>query len=308
MRRETHMTGRQADRHYFQRIDAVIAYVRTHLDDDLPLTRLAAVAGFSPFHFHRLFKTLTGETIADLVLRLRLERAVALLRAAPTLSITEAAIAGGFSSVAVFSRAFRRHYGHTARIWDRKQPLKASKNHQNLAETAEYTGTNSRVASPPFKVQLRHLPAQRLAYVRVYDAYRNPLQVLRAYERLLSWYVGQGGRLADTQLYGMSQDDPDITPLRLCRFDWCLTMPAAWRESGGIGLMTLPACEIAAIRCVGGLELEDQAFGYLFRDWLPRSGYQPANLPALEIYQRQPAELGWETFDMDCAVPIEPIG
>ncbi|HEX6035853.1 MAG TPA: hypothetical protein VFY83_15550 [Anaerolineales bacterium] len=43
---------------------------------------------------------------------------------------------------------------------------------------------------------------------------------------------------------------------------------------------------------------------YLFRYWLPRSRYQPANLPGMEIYRRQPIELGWETFDIDCAIPI----
>ena len=42
----------------------------------------------------------------------------------------------------------------------------------------------------------------------------------------------------------------------------------------------------------------------LFRCWLPSSRYQPANLPGMEIYRRQPAELGWETFDIDCAVPV----
>jgi DNA gyrase inhibitor GyrI len=38
---------------------------------------------------------------------------------------------------------------------------------------------------------------------------------------------------------------------------------------------------------------------YLFRYWLPRSRYQPANLPGMEIYRRQPIELGWKTFDID---------
>jgi len=70
---------------YEQRINAVIAYAREHLDDDLSLETLAHVAGFSPFHFHRVFKALTDETISDMVLRLRLERATALLRATPDL-------------------------------------------------------------------------------------------------------------------------------------------------------------------------------------------------------------------------------
>jgi AraC family transcriptional regulator len=102
----------------------------------------------------------------------------------------------------------------------------------------------------------------------------------------------------------MSQDDPGVTPLRLCRFDWCLKVPAAWQPEGEVGMQDFPACQAATIRVQGGIEQEDRALQYLFRYWLPRSRYQPANLPGMEIYRRQPAELGWETFDIDCAVPV----
>jgi DNA gyrase inhibitor GyrI len=70
-------------------------------------------------------------------------------------------------------------------------------------------------------------------------------------------------------------------------------------------MIDFPACQVATVRCVGDLAQEDRAFQYLFRHWLPRSRYQPANLPAMEIYRRQPVELGWERYDMDCAVPVE---
>ncbi len=57
---------------YLQRINAVIGYVRENLDGDLSVNRLARIAGFSPFHFHRLFKSITGETLNEIVTRLRL--------------------------------------------------------------------------------------------------------------------------------------------------------------------------------------------------------------------------------------------
>jgi lactoylglutathione lyase len=76
---------------YVQRINAVIGHVREHLNDDLPLDALARVAGFSPFHFHRVFKSINEETLNELVVRLRLERAVSLLRSTPELSVTDAA-------------------------------------------------------------------------------------------------------------------------------------------------------------------------------------------------------------------------
>jgi AraC family transcriptional regulator len=292
---------------YLQRINAVIGYVREQLQTDISLNTLARVAGFSPFHFHRLFKAITGETISDMVLRLRLERSVLLLRSTPTCSITEAAFAAGFQSVAVFSRSFKKQYGINASQWDRQSPLENSKNGQTFAGLPRYTLANlSDLANHDnLEVRIRSLPAQRLAYIRVYDAYRQWSQVKEAYAHLIAWYNQHGGHPEQTTLYGMSQDDPDITPLHLCRFDWCLRVPEHWRADGAMNITDLPACHVATIRCLGDIAQEDRAFQYLFRYWLPHSRYQPANLPAMEIYRRQPAELGWESYDFDCAVPIE---
>jgi AraC family transcriptional regulator len=85
---------------YHQRINAVIAHVRENLDGDLSLEQLAKVANLSPFHFHRVFKSIAGETTYDLAVRLRL--AASLLRSMPKLSITTAALECGFGSLSVF--------------------------------------------------------------------------------------------------------------------------------------------------------------------------------------------------------------
>jgi AraC family transcriptional regulator len=291
---------------YLQRINAVIDHVRGHLNDDLSLDTLARVAGFSPFHFHRVFKSITQETISDMVVRLRLERAASLLRATPELSITDAAFDCGFRSAAVFSRAFKKQFGMNARQWDRQSPLKNSKNGQVFDDLSRYTveHLSGFAGQPEFEVQIRSIPEQRLAYIRVYDSYSQFSKVGEAYYSLLEWYRSMGGRLENTTLIGMSQDDPEITPLKLCRYDWCLTVPTGWRAEGEISMQTLPACQVAAVRCVGDISQEYRALQYLFRYWLPRSRYQPANLPGMEIYHRHPIELGWETFEIDCAIPV----
>lgn len=291
---------------YIQRINAVIGYVRENLNEDLSLDALARVAGFSPFHFHRLFKSITEETVNEMVTRLRLERAAALLRSTPALSVTDAAFACGFKSASVFSRSFKKQYGLNARQWDRQRPLKNSKNGQVPDGFPRYTleALSDFAEQDEFEVQIRSLSQQRLAYIRVYDSYHGFGKIVEAYERLVTWYCRQGGNLADTTLYGMSQDDPEVTPLHLCRFDWCLAVPADWQAEGEVSIVTFPACQVAMIRCLGDIGQEYRALQYLFRYWLPRSRYQPANLPGMEIYRRQPIELGWETFDIDCAIPV----
>jgi AraC family transcriptional regulator len=266
------------------------------------LDALARVGCFSKFHFHRVFKSITNETVKDMVNRLRLERAAELLRTIPKLSVTAAAIECGFSSVSVFSRAFRKQFGVTARQWDRKTPLENSKNGQFRDEFPRYSLED--LASFGFEVKIRSLPKQRLAYIRVHDAYRSFDRIKNAYDRLIEWYRGKRGDLDDISLYGMSQDHPDVTPLKLCRFDWCVKVPTDCTSDGDIAFMDFPACRVAAIRCVGDLGHANKVIQYLFRYWLPRSRYQPANLPGMEIYRRLPDEMDWKEFDIDCAVPV----
>jgi AraC family transcriptional regulator len=291
---------------YIQRINTVISHVRQNLDGDLSLDTLSRVGCFSKFHFHRVFKSITEETVSDMVVRMRVERAANLLRTVPRLSITAAAFEAGFSSVPVFSRAFKKHFGVTARQWDRKSSLKKDgKNGQFRDEFPRYTIED--LESYGFTVKLRSLAEQRLAYIRVYDAYSSFSRIKDTYYRLITWYHQRGGNLDNVMLYGMSQDNPDVTPLQLCRFDWCVKVPADWKGYGDVDVTDFPACRVAAIRCAGDLNHANKVIQYLFRYWLPRSRYQPANLPGMEIYRRQPAEMGWEEYDIDCAVPVVPL-
>ena len=288
---------------YQQRINLVINYIREHLDGDLSLDTVAQVAYFSPFHFHRLFKSLTGETVNDCVVRLRLERAVALLKASPALSLLDAAVEAGFNSASNFSRSFKQRYGISPRRWDRQTPLKNSKNRQVLEGASAYTLEDLAHSRGEFEVTVRTQLAHQLAYIRVRDPYSSD-HVAVAYERLIAWYCKRGGDLSRATLMGISQNDPDVTPLELCTYDIGVVVPEVWEDDGEVSLRHVPECQLVSLHCVGDIYAEDKAWQFLFRYWLPNSHYQPDNLPALEIYRRLPSETGWTHFDLDCAIPV----
>ena len=287
---------------YHQRINAVIDHIRTHLTDDLSLAALAEIAYFSPFHFHRIFKTLTGETVADLTLRLRLERAVALLRSSRRMRVSAAALDSGFISTAHFSRVFKKRYGLSPSRWNRDAPLTESKIRQTMPDFPQYT--EEELAAFQFDVSVREFPAVRLAYVRVTDSFA-PERVLAGHDRLMAWHTARGGK--PTTLIGMSQDDPDVTPPELCRYDFCLIVPRDFQGDGDISARDFPACHLASVTVCGDIYLVDKVWQFLFRRWLPNSRFQPDNLPAMEIYRRWPHEIGWETFDLECAIPIRAL-
>ncbi|WAL69753.1 helix-turn-helix transcriptional regulator [Amycolatopsis cynarae] len=80
--------------------------------EPLDLDRLAAVAGWSRFHFGRSFAALYGESPKAYLTRRRLERAQDLLRSA-NLTVTEICLAVGFTSLGTFSRRFTELVGES---------------------------------------------------------------------------------------------------------------------------------------------------------------------------------------------------
>lgn len=97
---------------YQRHLDAVTDYIYAHLDDDLSLETLAHVSGFSRYHWHRIYRAVRGETAAQAVRRLRLERAAAMLTET-SWSIERIAWKAGFTGTEIFNRAFLRSYGTT---------------------------------------------------------------------------------------------------------------------------------------------------------------------------------------------------
>ncbi|MBW2277899.1 MAG: helix-turn-helix transcriptional regulator, partial [Deltaproteobacteria bacterium] len=102
---------------YVARINRVIDYIETHIEEELRLETLAVVACFSSFHFHRIFSAMMGEPLGQFIQRVRLERAANQLLGNPKKSITEIALDSGFSGSATFARAFKEGFGMSASEW-----------------------------------------------------------------------------------------------------------------------------------------------------------------------------------------------
>ena len=302
------MKTRQSQQIYLERINRVIDYIAEHLDEPLPLERLARLAHFSPFHFHRLFRTLVGESVHALTHRLRLEKAVFLMKHTPRTTLTRVALRCGFASSSDFSRAFKQAYGFSPRQFTPERFRQESKNWQDLLANTGYGFGKLPDSSNPdrFRVRLLQRPAQRVAYVRVIGTHAAE-RLLAGFDQLLAWGK-RHGLVPRAELLGMSEDDPDITPQPKYRYDFCLVLPPEFSPGRDISVRTLPAGQFAALHCRGDIHQLDRAWNYLFRVWLPASGHQPRHRPAMEVYRTSPADIGWSLFDIDCLVPVTPLG
>lgn len=94
----------------------VTEYLEAHLDDDISLNEIAAIADLSPSHFSRAFRKTTGQSPIQYLMQRRLERAKELL-ALPNIPLVEVGLLSGFKNQSHFSTLFRKYTHLTPRNW-----------------------------------------------------------------------------------------------------------------------------------------------------------------------------------------------
>jgi AraC-like DNA-binding protein len=98
---------------YAKRFNKVLDFIDEHMGDALPIKRLARVAHFSVFHFHRQFTHYVGITPTRYVQMARLRRASYRLAFNPLERITQIALEACFENSESFSRAFKHAFGQS---------------------------------------------------------------------------------------------------------------------------------------------------------------------------------------------------
>src|SRR5215469_10514207 len=292
----------QANGDYAQRIDRVIDYLRGNLDRPVKLAELAQVACFSEFHFHRIFTAVSGETLNNFTNRLRLEKAARLLRYSGQ-SLTEIALDCGFSSSATFSRAFRSGYDTSPSQYRKSGEIKNSKICKELFPQDAYgVPMSAEEKRAAFPVRLIDIPERQVAYIRVTNAFELD-RVLAAFNTVVAWAKSQNVFLQGT-LFGMTVDDPHVTPKHLYRYEVCLASPLPFECTKGMSKLKMPARRYAVIKVSGDIHKVATAWDYLYRDWLIHSAYEPEHAPALEVFLDKESATDWSHFELELCLPV----
>lgn len=299
---------------YIRRINLVGDYIDRNLGNELTLSELASVAGFSEYHFHRIFAAMTGETLFNFIMRLRTERAATLLCSRPELNVTQIAADCGFSSHAVFCRLFKKRFGCAPsefRHRNHDQALSSLgqllRNHGEAPEDAAYyngiiTEPRRELMNPV--VSIEKIEKTRLAYIRYVGPYAGDAQLFEnLYGRLFAWAKPRG---VDTSVtYVLYHDDPAITEETKLRISVCVPIGEDVAVSGEV-------CEMEAFGgtcAVGHFDLKngeyDQAWASMYSGWLPTSGYTPANEPCFERYREGCDADG--SASVDICIPVQVL-
>ena len=260
---------------YQRQLDAVTDYIYAHLDDDLSLDRLADVSGFSPYHWHRIYRAVRGETAAQTVRRLRLERAATML-AQNAWPLERIARRAGFTSADAFSRAFQRAYDRTP-----------GRFRSDRAGGPNGTGGSRRPAvipdaeSPtPYPVRVEERPERRLAVAEHRGSY---MGIGRAFARVVD---RMGLRKPMVAIY---EDDPDAVPEAALRAVAGVVVGPEAEVPEDLETRVVPAGRYAVMRYTGPYSSMHAAYLWLYGQWLPASGWEPRDHPVIEEYLTDPA-------------------
>ena len=287
---------------YKRRILRVLVHIQQHLDEPLRLDDLAAIACFSSFHFHRVFRGMVGESVNEYIRRLRLERAAAQLKVGKE-PVTQIALDAGYSSHEAFTRAFNAWFGTSPSgfraLRRRRLPEVASglhyrRQHPVTQFRALRGGTN-------MKVEIKRIDPLRVAFLRHVGPYSH---VGATWDKLLP-ILGKEGLLGGSPMFiGVCHDDPEVTAPARLRYDACVTVDQDFRGEGEAGIQTIAGGEYAVTTHQGPYNKMGDTYAALFGQWLPRSGRELSSTPCFEVYLNSPESTAPEDLLTDIYAPL----
>jgi AraC family transcriptional regulator len=277
---------------YATRLARVHDYIRTHLDDALDLNRLAEIACLSPYHWHRVYRALYGESILLTVRRMRISRASEDL-VCTALPIERIARRAGYGSTHAFARAFRDVYGMPPAQYRRAG-----------VHRAIYPLPSGERDMFKHEVSIRRMPDLHGFSVDHTGSY---LQIGEAFGRLGGWVARQGLFGPGARMLGIYYDDPDATPEAQLRSKACFVPgsdAASVDAAAPVERITVAGGEYAVLLHTGPYADLKAAYQWLYGDWLRHSGREAADAPPFELYLNTPADAAPADLRTELFLPL----
>lgn len=267
---------------YIERIQSGIDFVELHLDSNITTEQVAREAGLSQWHFQRIFKATTNETLKSYIRARRLARSLELLLETD-LRIIDIALSTGYENQESYTRAFKKSFGmtpgHYRKIGDRALFLK------KVQITDEYLKhIQANVSLAP---EIKHQPTRRLIGLRTYfygvDSDKNNIadKLHPLWDSFLSRLTEIPDVIAGT-CYGAIQETGKHTD----QLNYVAGIEVRHTASIPTGMeeIIIPACTYARFRHRGEVTLLDNTVNFIYSNWLLNSTVQHNHGPDLEIY------------------------
>jgi AraC family transcriptional regulator len=290
---------------YAEAVQRVIEHVASHLDEALALETLASQACLSPFHFHRVFRGMVGETPMELGRRLRLERAAWRLLHTDT-PVTTIAFGAGFETHEAFSRAFRSSYAEAPSVFRRRGRARIELaapcgiHFRDDGSVPAFIPRNS--GGRTMQVNIAEYPELRVGTVRHVGPY---IQINEAFARLGD--LAAPARLFEQRgamMVALFHDDPDTTPADQLRSDAGVVVGDEVPLPAGLAEQRIPAGEYASTTHIGPYEQLGDSWARFMGEWLPASGRRLGPGVSYEVYHNTPMDTPKEALRTEIRIPL----
>jgi AraC family transcriptional regulator len=295
-----------------QRMQRVTDWLVDHLDQPFDLDRLAELAHFSPYHFHRVYTVAMGEPVAETVRRMRLHRAAVQLTTSDS-AVLQIAKRAGYGSVQAFGRAFRQTYGAAPAQYRQHAKTSLALVRQGLTSTQFKPGEAMNVsfpsglgASPEQAVKIVQLQSMRVAALPHKGSYNS---IGDSFQKLTAWAVGRHLMGPNTRMFGIYYDDPDSKPLADLNSDACVSVPEGFalnEQDMPFHITHTSAGRCAQVVFTGPYAELHTAYAWLYQVWLPQSGEQPGDQPPIEEYLNDPRSNPPSAWQTAISIPLKP--
>lgn len=278
---------------YQERVNNVLHYINTHLDEDLELAKLADISNFSPYHFHRIMRAFLNEPLKAYIVRLRLEKA-ALLIQSTDLSMTDITYKVGYDVPSSFTRAFKKHFGVSP------SDYKGAYTDLNSINYLTFRKMESRLKLQP---KIKELKPKQVIYVNSIGAYDGK-GTEEAWEAVCKFVENQRLFGRATEFIGISHDDPNVTDAKKLRYDACLSISNNISPQGRIGVKTVEGGKYAMFLHKGPYSGFRELYDYIYGVWLPDSKYELRDVPCFEKYLNSPDKTEPENLKTEVYIPV----
>ena len=295
------------------RINKALLFINANLSEKLDLSIVAKEAFFSPFYFHRIFKLVIGETVSNYIHRKKIEKSAEYLLYKKEFSIKEVSQILNFSSVSVFSRAFKNFYGISP-----EQFKKSSKNKFN--QVKKIKGKNGKI-EVTFKqyisninkalnwinmnaktIEVKELESINTAYV----AYKGKMDdIKKAYNKLIAWGMQKGlMNNPNLKMITIYHDSPKISDPNNIGMSACVVLESLTSVDGEVGLKTIEAGKCIVSR----FEIKPFEFQEAWENsfaWMIANNHKKNNdKDPFEIYYNNAENHPEGKFIVDFCIPI----
>jgi AraC family transcriptional regulator len=213
---------------YQQRVNKVLHYIHTHLEEDLDVEKLAALSNFSQYHFHRIIRAFLDESLMAYITRIRLEKAALLIQSGD-MTMSDIAYKLGYDVPSSFNKAFKKQFGVSPSTY---------KMEYTRLNCINYLNRNKMRSKLNVQPKIKELKPKKVIYVNSIGAYSGQ-GTEEAWNAVCEFAEQQRLFGRKTEFIGISHDDPNVTDAEKLRYDACVTVSKEISPAGRVGVKTI---------------------------------------------------------------------